>query len=157
MQEDGGYLGVWGRSGTVRIPARDSENMGSFWQLCSTNAPRNTPDNASDNVEKWALVKPKWQRRERCSSSRETNMRSMDPHETSGRGPEPETRRSGAMMKRTEKSKAISRQKSKANSRQSKPKDCEPRQGEVRGEAHYRGRRQPASPRCPARELGAET
>ena len=57
------------------------------------------------------------------------------------------------MMKRTEKSKAISRQKSKAisrqmskangrqdksraSSRQSKPKDCEPRQGEVRGEAH---------------------
>ena len=70
-------------------------------------------------------------------------------------------------MKRIEKSKANSRQRSKANSRnkskansrqdksiangrQSEPMDCEPRQGEVRGEAQYKGTLQPASPRCPA-------
>ena len=44
--------------------------------------------------------------------------------------------RRGETMKRTEKSKANSRQKSIANGRQSKPKDCGPRQGEIRGEVH---------------------
>ena len=68
-------------------------------------------------------------------------------------------------MKRTEKSKANSRQKSKANSRQSQPKDCardeakhEEKHSKVQGEAQYIARlRQPASPeasknrcRCPA-------
>ena len=45
------------------------------------------------------------------------------------------------MMKRTEKSIANSRQdKSRANSRQGKSKGLRPRQGEVRGEVHYRGK-----------------
>ena len=75
-------------------------------------------------------------------------------------------------MKRTEKSKANSKQKSKAssrqdknkaNGRQSEPKDCEPRQDDLRGEAQYRGKLQPASfeasknrCRCPAGVMRAE-
>ena len=58
---------------------------------------------------------------------------------------------------RQDKSRANDRQdKSIANGRQSKPKDCEPRQGEVRGEAQYKGKLQPASPRCPAGAIRAE-
>ena len=38
----------------------------------------------------------------------------------------------------------------RANGRQSEPKDC------VRGEAHYKGKLLPASPRCPAGTTGAE-
>ena len=84
-------------------------------------------------------------------------------------------------MTRTEKSKANSRQKSKAKQQaeeQSQPKQARqeqsqqqakqtkglrPRQGEVRGEAQYRGKLQPASPeapknrcRCPAGAIRAE-
>ena len=58
-------------------------------------------------------------------------------------------------MKRTEKSKA--------NSRQSKPKDYDRDKGEVRGETQHRGKLQPASPeasknrcRCPAAATRAE-
>ena len=93
---------------------------------------------------------------------------------TRGRGQREEHRRSGATMKRTEKSKANSRQKGKANSRQDKsrangrqkksmtngrqsePKDCKPRQGEVRGETQYKEKVQLASPRCPAGAIRAE-
>ena len=47
---------------------------------------------------------------------------------------------------RQDKSRANSRQdKSRANGRQSERKDCEQRQGEVRGEAQYEGKLQPAS------------
>ena len=57
---------------------------------------------------------------------------------------------------REEQSQRQAKKKSRANGRQSEPKDCEPRQGEVRGETQYKGKLQPSSPRCPVGKIRAE-
>ena len=109
----------------------------------------------SEEAQKEPQPKSQWRKRseERSKATR-------------ARGQREEHRKSGATMKRTEKSRANSRQKkstangrqkkSRANGGQSEPKDCEPRQGEVRGETQYKGKLQRASPRCPAGATRAE-